>query len=374
MARRNEKRCVRKPPRVAGDATDPRGMMRLASQFIEWLEVHGYSADTVRSRRTALSWFILWCAERGVTRPTDVTRAVLERYQRWLFNYRKKDGLPLSLAHQHHRLMALRMFFRWLARNHHLLFNPAAELELPRVEKRLPKTVLTAPEMEQIINAADIGAPLGIRDRAMMETLYSTGVRRSELVWLQLHDVDMERGTVMVRQGKGKRDRMVPIGDRALVWIEKYLVEVRPSLVVEPDEGTIFLTNMGDTFTPKRLSQLVSRYVDAAGFAKRGSCHLFRHACATLMLEAGADTRFIQELLGHQKLETTQIYTQVSITKLKEVHTATHPAKLTRDEGRSVKDESTAAVAETIGNRQLEIGNGRLLSSLAAEAAEEEEA
>lgn len=332
MARR---RGPQTRPRVAGDQSDPCGMTRLAEQFIEWLAVHGYSADTVRSRRTALSWFILWCAERGVTRPTEVTRAVLERYQRWLFHHRKRDGLPLSLAHQHHRLMAVRMFFRWLARNHYLLFNPAAEIELPRVEKRLPKAVLTAPEMEQIINAADLRSSLGIRDRAMMETLYSTGMRRSELVSLQLNDVDMERGTVMVRQGKGRRDRMVPIGDRALVWLEKYLVEVRPALAVEPDEGMIFLTNMGDSFTPKRLTQLVSRYVEAAGFGKRGSCHLFRHACATLMLEAGADTRFIQELLGHAKLETTQVYTQVSIMKLKEVHRRTHPAKLTRDEARS---------------------------------------
>ncbi len=130
----------------------------------------------------------------------------------------------------------------------------------------------------------------------------------------------------MVRQGKGKKGRMIPIGERAVAWIEKYVTAVRPGLVVEPEDGTLFLTNIGGSFTPNRLTQLVRNYVDAAAIGKRGACHFFRHTMATIMLENGADIRFIQEMLGHAELSTTQIYTQVSIKKLKEIHTATHPS------------------------------------------------
>jgi integrase/recombinase XerD len=138
----------------------------------------------------------------------------------------------------------------------------------------------------------------------------------------------------MIRQGKGKKDRMVPIGNRALKWIERYTSEVRPRLLLDPNDATLFLTHLGEAFTTNRLTQMVREYVDSADIGKRGSCHLFRHTMATLMLENGADVRFIQAMLGHAKLETTQIYTQVSIRKLKEIHEATHPAKDERSEAR----------------------------------------
>ncbi len=147
-----------------------------------------------------------------------------------------------------------------------------------------------------------------------------------EVIGLGLFDLDVERGTIMVRQGKGKKDRMIPIGERAVAWIDKYVTDVRPGLVVAPDDGVLFLTNTGDPFTPNRLTQLVRGYVDAAEIRKRGACHLFRHTMATIMLENGPDIRFIQEMLGHAELSTTQIYTQVSIKKLKEIHTASHPS------------------------------------------------
>ena len=149
-----------------------------------------------------------------------------------------------------------------------------------------------------------------------------------ELMNLNLHSIDEERGTVMIRQGKGAKDRMTAIGDRAIKWVRRYLDEVRPDLVREPDCGTLFLTNLFEPFTPNRLTQMVRDYIKAADLAKSGACHLLRHTCATLMLENGADTRFIQQQLGHARLDTTQIYTQVSIRKLKEIHNATHPAKL----------------------------------------------
>ena len=129
-----------------------------------------------------------------------------------------------------------------------------------------------------------------------------------------------------IRQGKGKKDRVIPIGDRAAAWIEKYIRESRPQLVVEPDDHTVFLSNAGEPFCLDHLSDLVRTHVDAANIGKRGACHMFRHCMATLMLENGADIRYIQQMLGHADLKTTQIYTQVSIRQLKRIHSATHPA------------------------------------------------
>jgi integrase/recombinase XerD len=151
-------------------------------------------------------------------------------------------------------------------------------------------------------------------------------MRRLELANLKLYDLDTERGTVTIRQGKGKKDRVIPIGDRAAAWIEKYIRESRPQLVVEPDDHTVFLSNAGEPFCLDHLSDLVREHVDAANLGKRGACHMFRHVCATLMLENGADIRYIQQMLGHADLKTTQIYTQVSIRQLKRIHAATHPA------------------------------------------------
>ncbi len=298
----------------------------LMERHLQALRVQNYSEYTVKNRRVHLGFFIQWCHERGLTEPTEVTRPILEHYQRHLFHYRQKNGRPLTFRSQHSRLVPLRVWFRWLARQHHILHNPASELELPRLEHRLPKHVLTVAEAEQVLAQPDIHDPLGLRDRALMETLYSTGMRRLELANLKLYDLDTERGTVTIRQGKGKKDRVIPIGDRAAAWVEKYIREARPQLVVEPDDHTVFLSNAGEPFCLDHLSDLVREHVDAAQIGKRGACHMFRHSMATLMLENGADIRYIQQMLGHADLKTTQIYTQVSIRQLKRIHAATHPA------------------------------------------------
>ena len=161
----------------------------------------------------------------------------------------------------------------------------------------------------------------------MLETLYSTAMRRTELAQLRLHDLDTQRQLIMIRCGKGKQDRMVPIGQRALDWIQAYLDNVRPELLIDKRETALFLTPRGGPLDPQSLSDMVRKYVQQSGIRKRGGCHLFRHATATLMLENGADVRYVQALLGHADLRTTQIYTHVSITQLRKVHEQTHPAK-----------------------------------------------
>jgi len=298
----------------------------------------------VHIRTLYLKYFTAWATARGLTKPEDVTRAVLERYQRWLYHYRKRTGTPLSVWSQHGRLVAVKGLFRWLTKQRALATNPAAELELPRVTaQRLPQP-LTDAEITEVLAHADPTTPIGLRDRALLETGYSTGLRRMELIRLRLYDLDLARGVLVVREGKGQKDRVVPIGERAIAWLEKYLDEARPDFVAEPDEGTVFLTRTGRPFHPNHLSRLARDYLVAAGIAKKGACHLLRHTMATGMLEHGADVRVIQEILGHARLTTTQLYTRVSIRLLKAVHTATHPAAtLARPTARPAAADGAAA-------------------------------
>ncbi len=346
--------------RVVGNPADPEGLARYRDRYLEWMSVHAYSERTVDMSRVAINFFIDWVEERGVVRPHEVTKLILERYQRHLYYYRQANGRPLSFGSQHSRLSSLRGFFRWLSRQNHILYNPAADLELPRVERRLPRHVLTQSEVEAILQTPKLDDALGLRDRAILEVFYSTGMRRSELIGLSVYDLDSERGTVRIDQGKGNKDRIVPLGGRAARWVDKYLVDLRPSLVMEPDDGTLFLTHFGEPFTPQRMSALVKGHVNAANIGKTGACHLFRHAMATMMLENGADIRFIQQMLGHASVETTQIYTHVSIQKLKEIHNATHPgAKLERTEHSTNAPDNAEPAREA------------LLGTLAEEEAEE---
>lgn len=312
------------------------GTMRFFVQpFQEWQRIRGYSPVTIERSAYFLLRFLIFCEERGVLRPQDASRQLVERYQRHLYHTVTKKGTPLSVTAQLKGLMALRGFFKWLTRERHILYNPASEMEMPRMPKGLPRTVLSAKEAERVLAQPDVEKPHGVRDRAILELLYSTGLRRLEISRLKIYEVDLVRGTVFVREGKGRKDRVVPLGERAGLWMRKYLTEVRPLFVSGPDGGAAFLSNLGQPLHPDYLGNSVRWYMQAADIGKKGSCHVFRHTCATLMLEAGADVRFLQALLGHSSLETTEIYTHVSIQKLKEVHARTHPAEAKSREGTS---------------------------------------
>ena len=307
--------------------TEPGSLHSHYLEFLQWLSMTNYTPSTVRDRRERLKTFLDWAAERGIMKPQEVTKFVIERFQRHLFNRRKTDGKPLLVGTQSNYLIALKMFFKWLSRQNIILYNPAADIVLPRLPRTLPRQLFTHDEVERIINQADVRKPLGIRDRAIMETMYSTGMRRGEVAALQIFDISVDMRTILIRQGKGNRDRMVPIGGRALGWIMKYLEDVRPYFAVDPANHHLYVTRMGEACTPDFIGRLVTGYVRGADLGKKGSCHLFRHAMATGMLENGADIRFIQQMLGHARLDTTQIYTNVSIRKLSEVHENTHPAR-----------------------------------------------
>jgi len=293
--------------------------------YLEYWRTMGYREAGVLLRQKALRRFVAWADGYGVHQVTELTLSLLERYRRDLYLYRKADGGPLSMNSQQLLLVPLKGFFKWLARSRRIPANPAQELELPRKPLRLPARVLSVSEVERLICQADTTTPWGVRDRAILEVLYSTGMRRTELASLAVEDWNRDRSTISIRQGKGGRDRVVPLGARATAWLGQYLESVRPSLTPGPDEKTLFLTDYAERFEKNRLGDLVRRYLDWAGIGMPGACHLLRHACATHMLENGADIRYIQALLGHADLRSTQIYTKVSIIKLKEVHAATHP-------------------------------------------------
>ncbi|MFD2257165.1 site-specific tyrosine recombinase XerC [Luteolibacter algae] len=302
-------------------------LAQLAESYLENLAVRNYTADTIEGRRDALKVFLLWVVERELLELSEITKPILESYQRHLWRWRKTNGKPLGISTQRSRLGTVKDFFAHLVKQNHLPANPASELEMPRPEKCLPQESLSLQEVKQLLNVPDTTDPLGLRDRSILETFYSTGMRRGELAKLELHDLNRDRQTIRLRQGKGHKDRVVPVGTRALKWLERYLDETRPKLLIDPNEKALFVTSYGEAFNPDVLSRMVSKFIKRAEITKPGSCHILRHSCATHMLEGGADIRFIQQLLGHEKLETTAIYTHVSIEQLKAVHSKTHPAE-----------------------------------------------
>ena len=296
---------------------------------LRWAEVSRLAEQSLILRQRGLARFVVWAHERGLRHPREFTRQVLEAYQRHLYLARsQRDGQPLGLRTQQQLIGAIRGWCKWLTREGHIPANPAADLELPRMPRTLPRTLLSVEQVRQLMRQPDVEGLTGVRDRAMLELLYGTGMRRSELMRLQLGDVNLAQAAVFIRQGKGRKDRYVPMGESARHWLARYMAEVRPMLTHQAQAAgagwTLFLTDYGEPYDQNRLSGLVAGHLRRIG-VEQGSCHALRHACATHMLEAGAELRYIQVLLGHADLSTTQIYTHVAIGKLMAVHAATHP-------------------------------------------------
>ncbi len=296
--------------------------------FQEHCKIQHLSKDTLRRHRSALKRFIAWCSEHHLLHPQEITKHHLDDYKHHLFYYRQENGKPLSPNSQGVMLLPLKTFFVWLTRKQYVPCNPASEMEIPKKIRRLPPPILHDDEVEQVMAQPDLTTDAGIRDRTILEVLYSTGIRRAECTRLMVYDVDLLHRTCRINDGKGHQDRLIPIGERAVNWVTEYLRIVRPKLARRVDPGNMFLTDRGKAFHRGVLAWRIKQYLTMAGITVHGACHLFRHSMATQMLENGADIRYIQAILGHKDLNSTQIYTRVSISKLQAVHAAAHPSGL----------------------------------------------
>ena len=315
-------------PGQAKLAVEHSGLYPYLARYLDWLPVKGFSVVTAQRRDSALRQFIAWCDERALDHPGQITKPMIERYQRHLYYRRhQKTGEPLSFVTQHHYLTAIKAWFKWLTQENYLPSNPASEVQAIRLPHRLPEAVLSVDEVQALLASIEVSDPPGLRNRAMVEVFYSTGLRRHELCQLQLGDIDPRRQSVYVRKGKGGKDRYTPIGRQALTWVQRYLEQARPRLQVDVLQHALFLNQQGGALNPSSVGNIVKQLMQAAGIERTGSCHLLRHAMATHMLENGADLRHLQAILGHSNINTTTIYTHLSIDSLLQAHQATHPTE-----------------------------------------------
>ncbi len=297
--------------------------------YLELCRAKGDAEDTIRNKKAGLAKFFMWCLPQGVYYIHQITLDLMDEYMLYLNNYRKPlDGSPMTVASKRGYLTYVKTFVEKLYIKGLLANNPLEHIELPKLGRPLPKAVFTQKEITKILDQSLMFGFTGMRDRAILETFFATGIRRTELANLDVEDVDLGGQLVRIRIGKGQRERIVPISTRGCEWIAFYLSKVRPRLSFINSGSALFLANNGKRFRPNKLSDMVSRYVMLAGIKRNGSCYLFRHATATTMLDNGADLRHVQEMLGHADISTTQIYTHVSRSKLAEVYGKSHPSAL----------------------------------------------
>jgi integrase/recombinase XerD len=280
-----------------------------------WLE-DGLSKNTLDSYRHDLNAFTIWCEQRENVNLDAVTNANIQQYLAVKF--------PQSKARSIGRLIAsLRRFYRYALREHLIKEDPTLHIESPKLPRSLPKS-LNEQEVEDLLKAPDTSTSIGLRDRAMLELLYASGLRVSELVGIKVNEVSTQDGVARVT-GKGSKTRLVPMGEEAADWIEQYIKIARPELLQKRLCDALFVTNRADGMTRQAFWYLIKRYALIAGINKHMSPHVLRHAFATHLLNHGADLRVVQMLLGHSDISTTQIYTHVARERLKQLHSVHHP-------------------------------------------------
>ncbi|QDK26359.1 tyrosine-type recombinase/integrase [Leptospira weilii] len=309
------------------DEKQPSILEKRILEYLRYKKGTGTSIKTIRAQRFYFEIYFEWCMERGISEPNQMTLALVDRYQEYISKYKnQKTKKAITAGTQGHILFTLRKFFNWMQVREMVLKNPCLEMRLPKLAKHLPQNILSVEEAEKILSTPDVETRLGIRNKAILELLYSTGLRRFELAKLKISDVDLTNRTVFVYEGKRKQDRLIPVSERALYWVKRYLEEVRIAYVKDSNEETLFLSQRGRAITDYTVGYVVVTTKERSLVEKKGSTHIFRHTTATLMLENGADIRYVQEMLGHKDLNSTQIYTHVAIRKLKEVYDKTHPS------------------------------------------------
>ena len=295
-------------------------------RYVMSLQMRNCSPRTIETNTGTLTTFSQWCEQRSVLTPSDLNQEVVSGYRRYLFHkISEATGNSLMANTQACALTIVRSFCRWLTKQEVIVRDPTLGLEIPRCPRRRLADVLTASEVMALLSEPDLSKPLGIRNRAILETFFSTAIRASELGNLEVADIVAERGLIHVRSGKGDKDRVVPVSRSALDWIEKYQLDIRSGSLSGDGPHKLFVSTTGRRLSREALALIVRQSMRSTGIEKRGACHLLRHTAATLMLENGADLRALQTYLGHSKLDTTQVYTHMTLGRLKEIHAKTHP-------------------------------------------------
>jgi integrase/recombinase XerD len=300
-----------------GEDTPETPSLAAIDRFLDavWME-RGLSPNTLSAYRADLTALDRWLQARGSS-GLQAKRADVLGFIAW----RVENGArPRSTARQ---LSSFRRFYRYMIRDGLLTEDPTAQIAMPKIGRSLPKS-LTEEEVESLLNAPEIEDPLGHRDRCMLEVLYATGLRVSELVNLKSTQVNMNQGVLRII-GKGDRERLIPLGEEAVDWLQKFITGARLEILLERQTDYLFPTRRGDRMTRQAFWHIIKRYAMKAGVAKALSPHTLRHAFATHLLNHGADLRVVQMLLGHSDLSTTQIYTHVARERMKELHAAHHP-------------------------------------------------
>ncbi|OPY73973.1 MAG: Tyrosine recombinase XerD [Syntrophorhabdus sp. PtaU1.Bin002] len=306
-------------------------MQNLIEKYHTHLIARNYAKRTIEGLFFYLNRFVAWLMERDITDISGVTREMVRDYQVHLIEEVNHKGQPNTVCHQNRKLQAVKSFLQFLAENDYLVSDPSRGVAYAREPKRLPRSILTPSEMRKLLHAPDVRTILGYRDRTILEVLYSSGIRKEEVLNLLLTDVDYHDGFLRINGGKGNKDRVVPIGRIACRYLENYIKAVRPSLIRDPYNNHLFLSLRGKRLSKNMVWEIVKSYTRKAKIKKTVSPHTFRHTCATVMLRNNANIRHIQELLGHASLDSTQVYARVSIADLKEVHSRCHPREKDRD-------------------------------------------
>jgi integrase/recombinase XerD len=317
-------------PRL-GKAEVSAELRELKDRYISWMIATRYADETVRGQHHDLEFFYRYLAMQGVLRIADVTTELLEAYSLWL---RERPnayhaGKTIATNTVYYRIHAAKQFFKWLAQNMIVLQDPAEDLELPRFTRGLPQVILTQEEARRLLDAPDLRSPVGYRDKAVLEVVYATGIRSGELRKLKVSDFDAKARTLFVHQGKGGKDRIIPLPARAAGYLAEYLDKVRPRFAKRMkggDDGTLFLNFTGGRLNKRdQLRAMFDRCCKPAGIDKHVTCMVLRHSIATHLLENGMGLRYIQEFLGHEDMRTTTLYSKVTLKGLRKHYNKHHP-------------------------------------------------
>ena len=294
--------------------------------YLKHLKTLGRSYYTIRGARYGLGDLQRFLDGEGLSHIDDLTSDVLEEYQQDLaFRFTSKSK-PLTIRSQSQLLCVVKGFTRFLKDKDYLLHDPGEGIRLPKKPKKLPKTILSTSEVKKLLDSQDMHTDNGYRNRIILEILYDTAIRRSELCNIKLTDIDIDAGYILIR-GKGDKDRVVPVSERVCGLMRNYILMVRPNFIDRDDPGHLILNRWGQRMDPNGIWAVVKRCAHLAHLNKNVTTHTFRHTCATHMLKNGAPVRHLQEMLGHESLESTQIYTHVTINDLKEIHARYHPSE-----------------------------------------------